>query len=234
MIIAPMPPAIMNFRDDFNVSDSSDIGANWRQDLNNLEIATNRAQARNLISNQVRSGNWESYVASSGYNGGRLLTDNWAVEAQLIAPTGTASGNDFSSIGAAMMDTIGSGMVLVYYTFSTSGNSAIVTYANSSIAAPGTSSGQTGQTTRSGSGGNVANTALVRLERRMYSATASVFTAYVNGSSVASWNDSGGVVAAGDRTKRRWFLQSESDSLFAAFTNRGGAFDWARAYDLKS
>lgn len=230
------PPALMAFRDDNNRADNaSDFGTNWRPDFDSMKIVTNRGQCSTPASNTGRQGAWETYVASGDYNGGRLLTDNWAVEAQLIAPVGGGATDNITAIGAGMLDNgPASGMVLVYFAITVSTSSAIFTYANSTIASPGASSGQTNQTQRSGLGGNVANNALIRLERRMVTATRSIFTAYVNGSSVATWDDSTGIVPAGDRTKRRWFVQTESNFPIFQSAFYSPALDWERAYDLKS
>lgn len=236
MIIAPMPPALMEFIDPLDGADNtSDIGANWRSDFDNMKLITNRAQCSTPASNTARQGAWETYVASSGYNGGRLLTDNWAIETQLSAPVGSASTVDVTCIGAAMLDNgPASGMVLVYFGVSTGTGHAIVTYSNASIASPGASTGQTGQTIRSSSATNVSTTALIRIERKMYSATQSNFSAYINGSFSIGWNDSGGVVPAGDRTKRRWFMQAESDFPIFQSAFYAPALASVRAYDLKS
>lgn len=236
MIIAPMPPALMAFRDENNRADNaSDFGTNWRPEFDSMKIITNRGQCSTPASNTGRQGAWETYVPTADYNGGRLLTDNWGVETQLIAPVGGAASDNITAIGGAMLDNgPASGMVLVYFAITTGTGSAIFTYSNASIASPGASSGQTGQTQRSGAGANVANTALIRMERRMYSATQSIFQAYVNGSATVSWNDSTGIVPAGDRTKRRWFVQTESNFPLFQQAFYSPALDWERAYDLKA
>lgn len=235
MIIAPMPPALMDFRDPLDGSDNaSDIGANWRSDFDNMKLVTNRAQLSTPASNTGRQGAWETYVASSGYNGGRLLTDNWAVESQLSAPVGSGASDNFTSIGGCMMDTIGSGMLLVYFVITTANGQAIYTYSASSIASPGNGSGQTGQTQRSVLATNVANTALIRFERKMYSATQSVFSAYVNNTFTIGWNDSGGIVPAGDVTKRRWFIQAEGNFPIFQQAFYSPAHASVRAYDLSA
>ena len=52
MIIAPMPPALMEFIDPLDGSDNaSDIGANWRSDFDNMKLITNRAQCSTPASN---------------------------------------------------------------------------------------------------------------------------------------------------------------------------------------
>ena len=233
-MIIPTPPALMEFRDPLDGADNaSDIGANWRSDFDNMKLVTNRAQCSTPASNTGRQGAWETFVGGS-YNGGRLLTDNWAVESQLSAPVGSAAADNFATIGGAMMDTIGAGMVLVYFVTTTGNGQAIYTYSASGIASPGNGSAQTGQTQRSVLATNVANTALIRLERRMYSSTQSTFQAYVNGSATIGWNDSTGIVPAGDRTKRRWFIQAESNFPIFQQAFYSAAHASVRAYDLKA
>ena len=131
------------------------------------------------------------------------------------------------------MDTIGSGMILVYFVTTTANGQAIYTYSASAIASPGNGSAQTGQTQRSVVATNVANTALIRLERRMYSATQSTFQAFVNGSATIGWNDSGGIVPAGNITKRRWFIQAECNYPIFQQPFYAAAHASVRAYDLK-
>lgn len=232
-MIIPTPPALMEFRDPLDGSDNaSDIGANWQSVYDNMKLVTNRAQCSTPASNTGRQGAWETFTG--GYNGGRLLTDNWAVESQLSAPVGSAASDNFATIGGAMMDTIGSGMVLVYFVTTTGNGQAIYTYSASAIASPGNGSAQTGQTQRSVVATNVANTALIRLERRMYSSTQSTFRAYVNGSATIGWNDSTGIVPAGDRTKRRWFIQAECNYPIFQQPFYAAAHASVRAYDLKA
>lgn len=232
------PPALMEFRDDYNRADAANLGANYRADSGNLKIATNRAQCATPASNTGRQGVWNTYVASGAYNGGRLLTDNWALEDQLIAPVGGAASDNGSMMGAAMLDAgPAAGMVLVYaiYSLAVSGTAAaIVTYANSTIASPGAGTAQTNQTLRAQTSTGIATTDLMRFERRMVTATRSIFTLFKNGTSYLSWDDTTGVVPAGDRTKRRWYVQAESNfPLFQqAFYSPG--HDSVRAYDLKS
>lgn len=228
------PPALMDHRDDFNRTDSaSDIGTAWRPELNFLKLNSNRVQLRTPAANTGRQGGWETYIGGP-YNGGRMLTDNWRIEGQLIAPVGAAASDNGTSIGAGMQDAgPGAGMVLVYFFVSTGGNSAILTYTGSAIAAPGAGSTQAGQTVRSAIGGNVPATALIALERRMYSATQSVFTAFVNGSPTVSWDDTGGIVPAGDRSRRRWFIQCEGNFPFLQQAFYSPALDAVRAVDLK-
>lgn len=228
------PPALMEFRDPLDGADNaSDIGANWRPEFDNMQLITNRAQCSTPAFNTGRQGAWETYVPSNAYNGGRLLTDNWAIEAQLIAPVGGAATDNTTHIGCGMYDAgPAAGMVLIYMAVSTGANHGIVTYAVPTIAAPGASTGQVGQTVRS-SGGNVANTSLIRFERRMYSATQSNFLCYVNGAFTVGWNDSIGIVPAGALNRRRWFIQCESNFPFFQQAYYSPGIASVRAYDLK-
>lgn len=234
-MIIPTPPALMEFRDPLDGADNAgDLGTNWRPDFDNMKLVTNRAQISTPGSGTGRQGAWETFVGGS-YNGGRLLTDNWVVESQLSATVGLAAADNFSSVGGCMMDTIGSGMVLVYFVITTGAGQAIYTYSASAIASPGNGSGQTGQTQRAVSGTNVSTTSLIALERRMYSSTQSIFQAYVNGTGTIQWNDSTGIVPANSRTRRRWFIQAEGNNpFFPAGPYYSPAHASVRAYDLKS
>lgn len=235
MIIVPQPPGLMAFRDDANRADNaSDAGTMWRPEFDSCKVITNRLQCSTPAFNTGRQGGWETYTGlNTDHNGGRLLTDNWAIEAQLIAPVGGAATDNTTHIGCGMYDAgPAAGMVLIYMAVSTGANHGIVTYAMPTIAAPGASTGQVGQTVRS-SGGNVANTSLIRFERRMYSATQSNFLCYVNGAFTVGWNDSIGIVPAGALNRRRWFIQCESNFPFFQQAYYSPAVDWVRAYDLK-
>lgn len=237
MIMAPMPPALMNHREDWNRTNSTSLGTDWRLDFNTMQISGNALQFKTPANGDGRAGSWASYmgVASSAYNGGRLLTDNWAVEAQLKAPSGNAATDNLTCIGGAMLDAgPASGMVLVYMCVTTGNGQSLNTYANASIASPGAASGQTNQTQRNVIATNVSTTALIRIERRMYSATASIFKGYVNGTNTTTWDDSGGVVPAGNVAKRRWFIQDEGNYPIFQAPYSSPAIDWVRAYDLSA
>lgn len=236
MIAACQPPALMNFRDDANRADNaSDAGTMWQPAFDSIKVVTNRLQCSTPAFNTGRQGAWEYYIGQTeDVNGGRLLTDNWFVEAQLIVPVGGAVTDNSTAIGACMLDNgPASGMVLMYFAITTGLGGAMFTYSNASIAAPGASSGQTGQTQRGSVGANVAYGSRIRIERRMYSATQSTLTSFVNGSQYTTFNDSGAVLPSGDRTKRRWFIQCESNFPWLTLASYSPAIDWVRAGDLK-
>lgn len=240
MLMVPMPPALMEHREDFNRADSTSLGSDWRLDFNTMKIATNRLQFKTPANGDGRAGAWASFMGVSAgyYNGGRLLTDNWALETQLIAPVGGAALDNGTTVGAAMLDGgPASGMVLVYGIFSraTSGTAAaIMTLSASAIPSPGSGTSLTGETIRSQTSSGIAATDLMRFERKMVTATRSIFTLYKNGTSYLTWDDTGGVVPAGDRTKRRWFVQNEGNFPIFQSAFYSPAMDWVRAYDLKS
>lgn len=229
------PPALMDFRDPLDGADNaSDIGANWTSGFDNMKLVTNRAQLSTPASNTGRQGAWETFIPPSGNYGGRLLTDNWAIESQLSAPVGSAATDNCSCVGGAQLEGgPGTGMIIVYFVITTGNGQTINTYSANALASPGSCSGLTGQTQRSISATNVSTTALIRLERRMYSATQSIFKAYVNGSNTLTWDDSGGVVPAGNRLKRRWFIQAEGNFPIFQSAFYSPAHASVRAYDLK-
>jgi hypothetical protein len=209
------PPAIMDYRDPFDGADSNDIGPDWRPEFTNLKRVTNRIQIRTPSANTGRQGAWETYVPVSMYNGGRFLTDNWSIEIPLAAVVGNTATDNGSGMGSGMPDGgPTSGMTLVYAVFqlATSGTTAaIVTNTNASIAAPGATTGQANQTVRATSTTLLSSSDTMRFERRMYSATQSVFSLYRNGSFLISWPDSTGVVVAGNAARRRWFIVCEGN-----------------------
>jgi hypothetical protein len=135
-----------------------------------------------------------------------------------------------TGIGVGQVDS--GTFTLVYFAITTSTfGSGILTRTASSIPSPGIADAspavlQTSTTTA------VSTTALIRLERRMYSASQSVFTAYVAGSSFLSWNDSTGVVPAGAMLRRRWFILNEGNYPIFQSPFYSPGIDWVRAYDL--
>jgi hypothetical protein len=224
------PPAIMNHREDWNRADSTSLGSDWRLDFNTMKIATNRVQFKTPANGDGRAGAWATYVKSTAYNGGRLLTDNWAVESQLIAPVGNAATDNMTSIGVGQVDS--GTFTLIYFGITTSTfGSGILTRTASSIPSPGTTDASP-SVLRTSTTTAVSPTATLRLERRMYSATQSVFTAFVNGSSFLSWDDSGAAVPAGDRLRRRWFIVQEGNYPVFQSPFYSPAQDWVRTYDL--
>ncbi len=217
------PPALMDFQRNFIGADNaSDIGADWRSDHDNMKRITNRAQQSTPASNTGRQGAWETFVPAADYNGGRLLTDNWLIEMLVVSPVGSQALDNVSSIGCCMLDAgPGSGMVLVYASFlqgAVSGTGmAIYTYSASSIASPGhatTMSGQTNNMTVRGAAtatNRAANSDVMGLRRTMYSATQSKIELLQNGTVRDTFDDSGGVVPAGNPYKRRAFCQTEAN-----------------------
>lgn len=239
MICVPAPPALMAFREDWNRANGTSLGADWRMDYDLMQINTNRIE-KNIVGFTTRVGAWASYMgASTGlYNGGRLLTDNWAVEGQCIAPAGggAATDNGTSLSGAIYDNGPGTGITFVYAIFSlaTVSPAAAIMTQNGAIASPGTGAPAiTGQTQRAVTASGIAATDLMRFERRMYSATQSVFTLYKNGVSYLTWDDSGAVVPAGP-TSRRWGIQNEGNFPIFQQAFFSPALDWVRAYDLKA
>ncbi|MGA6208061.1 hypothetical protein ACPESR_25240 [Nocardia testacea] len=211
------PSALMDHWDDFDRVDNVDLGAAWRPDFDALKIVSQQVQLSTPASFSARQGAWETYVG--GYNGGRLLTDNWEIIGQIATPVGTAATTNYSALGAGMFAAgPGAGMVLVYAvmlqgTANATAAMAIYTYSNSTIVSPGNATGASGQTVRgTTSTVRVANGDIVRFRRRKYSATQSQFDFLQNGTVRASWNDSGGVVPAGDPLRRQWFVQCEGNA----------------------
>lgn len=228
------PPALADYRDTFDRPDSADLGPAWRPEFGNLVVATNRAQSRPLPSNTARTGSWETYV---GDYGGRLLTDNWELEVPIQPPVGTGSVANFTSFGVGMLeDGPGPGMVLVYATTSRTtgpaGGTRIMTWESSSIPAPGTATNLTGQTTRATTGTASTTTATITFRRRMYSATQSIFTLLINGAPSLTWDDTTGVVPAGDALRRRWFIGAEANFPNFLQNQYSSALSQVRARDL--
>jgi hypothetical protein len=247
MILIPAPPALMSFTDALDGSDNaSDIGANFVPVYDNMKLVTNRAQQSTPGSNTGRQGGWERFDNSSLPNGGRLLTDNWAIETTVASPVGSLAGDDVSAVGCAMPDTLSNGIILVYVAFlggvadDATTAMSIYTYlvSGTAITGPGhatTLSGGTNQMTSRGTTSTARgrNNDVIRIERRMYSSTQSNVIVLRNGTQVCAWNDSSGIAPAGDRTKRRAFIQTEAH--FPLFQNAfySPAHASFRAYDLK-
>lgn len=229
-----MPPALADYRDSFDRADNTDLGTDWRPDHSSCQISSNQAQCRALLSGTARTGGWETYT---GDYGGHLLTDNWEIAAPLGVPTGSGSTSHFTAIGAGMQ-TAGpsTGMLLVYLAVSrstgTSQGSHIMTWGGSALTPPAACTGQTGQTSRAAITSAIGDTDTIALRRRMYSATQSVFTALINGTAAFSWDDTTGVVPAGDPYRRRWFIVCEADRPQFLFQRSSPALASVTARDI--
>lgn len=228
------PPALMDHTDTFDRANASTLGTAWRNEVSGLVISTNRAQHGTLPSNTARRGAWSTYI---GDYGGRLITDNWEIGAPLLAPIGTASTDNYTALGAGMYDNgPDTGMLLVYMIVSrgswSGADARIMTYSADSIPAPATLTGLTGQTVRETNTTATSDTAVIAFRRRMYSPTQSVFTGYVDGVALFSWDDETGVVPAGDDQRRRWFISSEANYPQFFSTRIAPALASVRARDL--
>ncbi|WP_280420646.1 hypothetical protein [Nocardia carnea] len=231
------PPALMDHWDDFNRPNATDLGPNYRAEYDACRVFNNKSQITNPAQFSSRQGAWETWIA--GHNGGRLLTDNWEVIALIAAPTGSLALDNASAIGVGMFDNgPAAGMVLVYGMFLqgavTSANAmAIYTYINPSIPAPGLLWGSgTPTASRAAVTNRVSPGDIMRFRRRMYSPTQSVFQLTQNGVLRCSWNDSTGIVPAGQRNRRRWFLAQEGNAAgLSSGQYYSPAIDSIRAYD---
>lgn len=234
MIIVPGPPALADYTDTFDRPDSTDLGPAWRPEHLSCQVISNKAQCRELPRGTARTGAWETYV---GDYGGRLLTDNWEVTAPLATVTGSASVADFTAIGVGMQeDGPAPGMLLVYLatcrTTGPAGGSRIMTWEGSAITAPATCTDMAGQTVRASNTTAIFSTDTITLRRRMYSPTQSIITALINGATALTWDDTAGVVAAGNPYRRRWFIVCEADTPSFLSTRFSPALASVRARDL--
>ncbi|MEU0871666.1 DUF7257 domain-containing protein [Nocardia brasiliensis] len=213
------------YADDFNRADSADIGTNWRNDRNGpARITSNRAQMKTMASGNGRAGNWSSYQGGGGTAAGRFGTDNYAVKAQLIAPTGNLASDNMTGLVLAVGDTFGAG-VMAYCVMTTGSGCAI--YTQSGLPpTTGISTGQTGQTQRAVTATNAAATDLFEFRR-----VGNVFTLYRNNVSFLTWTDSGNLVSTGS-TFRRWGFLVEGNFPIFQSEFRSPAVDSIQAYDL--
>ncbi|MGI5216258.1 hypothetical protein [Nocardia sp. CA-290969] len=215
------PPALMDHWDDFDRANSTDLGPNWRPDFDSCQIFNQQVQISTPAQLSARQGAWETYVAPDSHNGGRLITDNWEVAAEIGTPAGGIATDNATAIGCGMLDNgPAAGMCLVYAIFfqgtqNATNAMAIYTYINASIVSPGGSWGVTPATSRAAVTNRVAAGDIIRFRRRMYSPTQSVFQLIQNGILRVSWNDSVGIVPAGQANRRRWFLSCEGNAAGA-------------------
>lgn len=225
------PPPLIDYIDQIDGADNAtDIGANWRSDYSAMKLITNRAQLRTPASNTGRQGAWETFVG--GDSGGRFLTDSGAVVAQLQAPVGASATDNSTCLGFAP-DVPATGATWVYFLLTTGGQSAIMSYTQpaATIANSGQSSGLSGQTVRGPVVGAVANTALVQMNRLRYSATATLYQVYVNGSLFTSWDDTTNIAPA-NVLNRRGFIQAEGNFPLFSQAFYSPAVAAARVFDF--
>jgi len=206
-------------------SDSDTVGGPFRVDANSQpRVRSGRFEFKSMSGNPGRAGNWVSAPGAE--------TDNYEVEAQLASPStaGTATDN-YTAIQLTVPDTYGSGTMAVYFVVSTGSGCAIMSQSGTPPTSTGISTGQTGQTQRTTSPGNLGGPALIRLRRQMYSATQSLFTAFVNDIQVSQWDDSGGLVPSGAAHRRFGFIV-EGNHPFLGSDYRSLAIDWISCRDL--
>lgn len=209
------------YSDNFNRTDSTTLGADWRVDRNaSPRLVTNRAQMKTQAFGEGRAGCWTSY--QGGSDSGRLASDNYSVKAQLIAPVGNQANDNLTAVVLAVADTFGAG-VMCYAVVTLSNGSAIYTQSGLPPTS-GQSSGQTGQTQRAVTATSFANSDLMEFSR-----SGNVFTLYRNGSVHLTWTDTGNLVSTG-ATNRRWGFVVEGNYPFQAYASQ--AIDSIEAFDL--
>lgn len=213
--------------DEVNRANSDSAGGPWRSDVNGqARVRSNRLEFKTMPGSPGRAGTW---MSADG-----LLTDNYEVRAQLAprSEQGLATDN-FTCIMLAVPDVIGSaGSLITYFVGSTGNGSAIYTQTGTPNAAGiSTGDGSSGRVRRTTPTANITETSLIALRRTMYSATQSNFTCYLNGSLLATWTDSSGLVPTGPSNRRFGFIV-EGNHPFANSEYRSPAIDWIEAYDL--
>lgn len=212
-----------HYADDFNRSNSTSLGADWRVDRNaSPKIDTNRAQMKTMANGDGRAGCWASY--QGGADSGRLASDNYGVKLQFIAPVGNVATNNMTGGVLAVSDTFGAG-VMCYFVATTTNGVAIYTQSGLPPAS-GVSTGQTGQTQRAVTATNAALTDLFEFVR-----VGNVFTLYRNGSSFLTWTDTGNLVSTGASFRRFGFFCEGNYPIFNA-EFRSSAVDSIEGYDL--
>ena len=235
---------LQRFSDDMNRADNStSLGPNYRSEVNGAQILGNKATTKQLVGAVVaRTGTWQTVVSSASHNGARVGTDNWTIQAQLAANTGVIGNatDNLTGIGCNMTDASpGSGSTLVYFVSGTATStsnvgcqSGIVTWAlTGAMSGVSTATQLTGQTIRSPIAVNCSTSSLLTFTRRMYTATRSVFSAMIGGTVIGQWDDSTGIVPAGNVYNRRWFLVLEGNQPIFPGTYGSPAIDSITVFD---
>lgn len=222
----PIPVPIIKafYSDNFNRTNASSLGTDWRVDRNSQpKIDTNRAVMKTMGNGDGRAGNWVSY--QGGSNSGKFATDNYGVRAQLIAPVGNTASDNMTALVLAVADTFGAAM-MCYFVVTTANGCAIYTQSGLPPTS-GITTGQTGQTQRAVTVTSIAVTDLIEFQR-----VGNVFTAYRNSVSFLTWTDTGNLVSTG-ATNRRWGFAVEGNYPIFNAEFRSPAIDAiVQAYDL--
>ncbi len=173
-----------------------------------------------MSSGNGENGRWATW------NGGSLLTDNYIVQAQLVAPSNAEATDNFTGVYVAAPNSYGAGTKLVCFVGNVSTGCGIITQTNAPTSPYIANGAQTGQTVVANSNVPFTNSALIALSR-----VGNVFTGYINGSPIVTWTDTGNTVLSGSGN-RGWGFITEGNWPIWQRQYDSPAIDWVQGRDL--
>lgn len=185
--------AYTSYFDNFARANSVSLGSNWRTDSGTVsgQIINQGVESYTQPANVGENGMWHTYV------GGEMVSDNYYVDATIVAPSVALASNNFTGIGVALPTSFSGATKSVWFVGSTGSGCKIITQVNN-VSAPYIASGsQTGQASVATSGTNITTSCTMRIMR-----VGNVFTAYINtgsgwGAALMTWTDSSNTVPTG-------------------------------------
>lgn len=212
-----------SFRDDFNRANNSSMGSNWRVDSSgpgSAQILNDAAECGSMGAASGENGRWMTWV------GGSLLSDNYIVQAQLVAPANSEATNNYTGVMVAVPNTYGTGTLLVAFVGNTSSGCGLITQSGAPSGACVASGGGSGQAVVANSTTPFTNTSLIALSR-----VGNVFTGYINGVAIVTWTDTGNTVPTGSGNRGWGFIVEGNYPVFQQQYD-SPAIDWIAARDL--
>lgn len=209
------------FEDHFQRPNSSTLGAYWRTDSGsaNMQVVNDQAQTYTPSSYVGENGCWSTYITP-------FNTDNYMVTAQLGSPSTSLATNNYTGIYLAAPTSWGSGSVAVAFVGNTSTGCGIITQTGAP-ASPYVATGTgTGQTIRVQTATTFTATSLIALSR-----VGNTFTAYIDGTQVLQWTDSGNIVPTGS-ANRLWGIVIENNWPTFQSLYESPAISDAKAQDI--
>lgn len=191
--------------DNFARGNSASLGSNWRTDSGavSAQLINQGVESYPQPGSTGENGMWHTFI------GGEMVCDNFYVDATIVAPSTSLATDNGTGICMALPTTFSGASKFVCFAGSTGSGCRMITQVNS-VASPYTPSGsQSGQALVASTSTNITTNCKMRLMR-----VGNVFTAYINGTLVMTWTDSGNTVPTGAGNRHFGFVVEGNHPFF--------------------